>query len=305
MAKLTVVGAGNVGAQTAFYGALKGIEEIVLIDIVEGMPQGKALDIQEAMPVHGNDIKISGTNDYADTKDSDVVVITAGIARKPGMSRSDLIDTNAKIMKSVVSQVVKESPNCILIIVSNPLDAMVYLAHKESGFPKERIMGMAGVLDSTRFRTFLAMETGAKVKDIEAMVLGGHGDLMVPLVEHCKVEGKSIKEIMSEDEIKDIVERTKFGGAEIVGLLKTGSAFFAPGVSIIEMVMSILKDEKKVLPCAVYLEGEYGAKEVFAGVPVVLGKEGVEKVVELPLNKEEQAAFDKSVAHVKELTSKL
>ncbi len=305
MPKISIVGAGNVGAQVAFYGALRELGDIVLIDIVDGLPQGKALDIQEAMPLIGSDNKVIGTNDYEDTKDSDVVVITAGVARKPGMDRSDLIEINSKIMKSVVKEVVKHSPNCILVIVSNPLDAMVYLAYKESGFPKQRVIGMAGVLDSTRFRTFVAMETGASVKDIQAMVLGGHGNLMVPLAEHCTVKGKPIKEIMPESEVEEIVQRTRDGGAEIVGLLKTGSAFFAPGVSVIEMVESIIKDLKKVLPCAAYLEGEYGSEAVFVGVPVKLGRNGVEEIIELELSDKEKEAFDKSVAHVKELTRKL
>lgn len=305
MAKLTIVGAGNVGAQAAFYGALKGIKEIILIDVVDGMPQGKALDIQEAMPIHGMDVSVNGTNDYADTKDSDVVVITAGIARKPGMSRDDLINVNAGIMKAVVPNVVKYSPNTILIVVSNPLDAMVHLAYKLSGFPKNRVIGMAGVLDSARFRAFLAMETGEPVKNIEAMVLGTHGDLMVPLIEHCRINGKSIKEFMGKEEINDIVKRVRDGGAEIVALLKTGSAFFAPGLSIIEMVDSIINDRKKVLPCAAMLNGEYENSGAFAGVPVKLGKGGVEEIVHIKLSKEEQEAFNLSVAHIKELVKNI
>lgn len=277
----------------------------MIIDVVEGLAQGKALDLLEAMPLSGSDSKFTGTNDYEDTKNSDIVVVTAGVARKPGMSRSDLVDVNAKIMSSIIPEIVKTSPDCILIIVSNPLDAMVHLAYKLSGFPKERVIGMAGILDSTRFRAFLAKELDASVNDIEAMVLGGHGDLMVPLIKNCTIKGRSIKELMSDDEINDIVERVKNGGAEIVGLLKTGSAFFAPGASISEMIESIVKDQKKVLPCSIMLSGEYGADGVFAGVPVKLGARGVEEIVELDLSAEEKAAFQKSVDHVKDIISKI
>lgn len=305
MTKITIIGAGHVGAQAAFYCSLKKLGDIVLLDILEGIPQGKALDMFEAMPLIGSDHKVTGTNNYEDTKDSDIVVITAGVARKPGMSRDDLIDTNAKIMNSIIPEVIKNSPNCIIIVVSNPLDAMVYLAYKKSGFVKNRVIGMAGVLDSTRFRAFLAKETGKSVDDIEAMVLGGHGDLMVPLVDYCTIEGKPLSESLPKDEIDDIVNRVKNAGAEIVGLLKTGSAFFAPGVSITEMVEAIIKDTKKTLPCTVLLEGEYGVNGYFIGVPVKLGKQGVEEVVELKLNVKESEVFKKSLNHVKELVKRL
>jgi len=305
MVKITIVGAGNVGSQAAFYAALKGLGEIILIDIVEGLPQGKALDILQSMPVAKLDVKITGSNDYADTKDSDIVVITAGIARKPGMSRDDLIETNAKIMKSIIAEVVKNSPDSILIIVSNPLDAMVWLAYKLSNFPKERVLGMAGVLDSSRFRTFLAQELNVSVNDVEAMVLGGHGDLMVPLVDHCKVQGKRLLEVLPKEKVDAIVKRVQNGGAEIVSLLKTGSAFFAPGLSVVEMMEAILDDSKKVLPCTVLLEGEYGVDGVFVGVPVKLGRKGICEIVEINLNNKEKIAFNKSVEHIKNLIQKV
>jgi malate dehydrogenase len=300
MAKITIVGAGNVGSQAAFYSAIKEIvEEIVLIDIVEGVPQGKALDILESMPLAGSNTKITGSNDYAASKDSDVVVITAGLPRKPGMSRDDLIGINTKIMTSVVNEITKYSPNCILIIVTNPLDSMVKIAYELSGFPKQRVMGMAGVLDTARFRTFIAKELNADVKKVEALVLGSHGDLMVPLVKHCKVDNKPIEELLSKEKIDQIVERVCNGGLEIVQFLKTGSAFFAPGLAITEMVESILKDQNKVLPCSVLLEGEYGINGTFVGVPVKLGKNGVEEIIEVELSPEEKEAFDKSVKSVK------
>ncbi|HLC65940.1 MAG TPA: malate dehydrogenase [Candidatus Nanoarchaeia archaeon] len=303
--KITVVGAGNVGAQTAFYAALRNLGDIVLVDVVEGLPQGKALDILESMPLVGNDINVIGSNSYEETKNSDIAVVTAGIARKPGMSRDDLIQINANIMKSIIPEIVKFSPNCILIIVSNPLDAMVTLAHKLSGFPRNRVIGMAGVLDSTRFRTFIAKELNVSVKDVNAMVLGGHGDSMVPIINNCTVRGKPITECMPKEKVEAIVERTKNGGGEIVTLLKTGSAFFAPGVSIVEMVEAILHDSKKVLPCAALLEGEYGVHGLFIGVPVRLGRKGVEEVVELNLSEQEKEAFLKSVEHVKSLVEKV
>lgn len=303
--KITVVGAGNVGAQTAFYAALRNLGDIVLVDVVEGLPQGKALDILESMPLVGNDINVIGSNSYEETKNSDIAVVTAGIARKPGMSRDDLIQINANIMKSIIPEIVKFSPNCILIIVSNPLDAMVTLAHKLSGFPRNRVIGMAGVLDSTRFRTFIAKELNVSVKDVNAMVLGGHGDSMVPIINNCTVRGKPITECMPKEKVEAIVERTKNGGGEIVTLLKTGSAFFAPGVSIVEMVEAILHDSKKVLPCAALLEGEYGVHGLFIGVPVRLGRKGMEEVVELNLSEQEKEAFLKSVEHVKSLVEKV
>ena len=303
MAKLSIIGAGNLGSQAAFYAALKGVGEIVLVDIVEGMPQGKSLDMMEAMPIAGSSSKISGTNDYSDTKDSDVVIVTAGLPRKPGMTREDLIETNSKIIKSVIPEVVKNSPHCKLIIVTNPLDAMVYLAYKLSGFPKNRVMGMAGVLDSARFRAFVSMETGSN--NVEAMILGSHGDLMVPLLGHCKVDGKPITDVLEKEKIDAIVERTRKAGGEIVQLLKNGSAFFAPGMSAAEMAISMIKDEKKTLPCACLLEGEYGVNGLFVGVPAKLGKDGVEEVVELELNDDEKKALESSVEHIKEVTSKI
>lgn len=306
MPKITIVGAGNVGSQAAFYAALKQLGDIVLIDIDEGLAKGKALDLMHSMPIAGSNIKIKGGNDYSLSKDSDIVVITAGLARKPGMSRDDLLEKNAAIVKSVVKEIVKYSPESILIIVTNPLDAMVYLAHKISGFPKNRVLGMAGVLDSARLRAFIAHELNIDdINSVESMVLGGHGDLMVPLIGHSKINGKPVSQVLSSDKIEALVERTRNGGAEIVGLLKTGSAFFAPGLAIIEMVESIIKDQKKILPCAVLLEGEYGHNNVFAGVPVKLGKDGAEEVVELELTEKEKTAFDSSVNHVKELIEKL
>jgi malate dehydrogenase len=300
MAKITIVGAGNVGSQAAFYAAIKEVaKEIVLIDIVEGVPQGKALDILESMPLAGSNTKIVGSNDYSDSADSDIVVITAGLPRKPGMSRDDLIGINTKIMTSVVNEIVKYSPNCILIVVTNPLDTMVKIAYELSGFPKQRVLGMAGILDTARFRTFIAKELGADVRKVEALVLGSHGDLMVPLVKHCKVDSKPIDKLISKEKIAEIVQRVRDGGLEIVQLLKTGSAFFAPGLAITEMVESILKDQNKVLPCSVLLEGEYGVEGTFAGVPVRLGRAGITEIVELELSKEEKEAFDKSVKSVK------
>lgn len=305
MSKITLVGVGNVGSQTAFYSALKNLGELVLIDINDGLAKGKALDMLEAMPIAKSDVQITGGSDYSLTKDSDIVVVSAGIPRKPGMTRDDLIEVNAKIIKSIIPEVVKSSPNCVMIIATNPLDAMVQLAYNLSGFPKQRVIGMAGVLDTARFKTFLAQELKASVKDVEAMVLGGHGDLMVPLVGYCKVNGKPITELLSQEKIDAIVQRVRDGGAEIVGLLKTGSAFFAPGLAIAEMMESILYDQKKVLPCAALLEGEYGVEGVFAGVPVKLGRKGIEEIVELDLTSEEKEAFAKSVSHVKELVKKI
>ena len=305
MAKITVVGAGNVGATTAHLAALKKLGDIVLIDIVEGLPQGKALDILESGPVEGFDCRVIGTNNYEDTKNSDIVVITAGIARKPGMSRDDLLEINTKIVKSVTEQIVKYNPNCILIIVSNPLDAMVYAASEASKFPKNKVIGMAGILDSTRFRSFIAAELGVSVNKVEAMVLGGHGDDMVPLVRFTKANGKPITNLLPKEKINALVERTRNGGIEIVNLLKTGSAYYAPASSAVEMIDSILKDKKKVLPCAAYLDGEYGVKGYFVGVPARLGKNGVEEVIELELNEEERKQFQETASHVKELIEKV
>jgi len=299
--KVTVVGAGNVGATAAQRLAEKGLCDVVLVDIVEGVPQGKALDLMEAAPVEKHDCKVTGANGYEATEGSDIVIITAGIPRKPGMSRDDLISTNAGIVKSVTEQVAKYSPNAVLIIVSNPLDAMCHVAFEASGFPKNRVIGMAGVLDSARFRTFISMELNVSVENIHAFVLGGHGDTMVPLPRYSTVAGIPITELMPADRIAALVDRTANGGAEIVGLLKTGSAFYAPASSAVEMAESILKDRKKILPCAVYLDGEYGYKDLFIGVPVKLGAGGVEDIIEIDLTADEKTALDKSAAAVEEL----
>src|SRR3982750_578002 len=292
--KVSIVGAGNVGATTAHWIASKELADAVRIDIVEGIPQGKALDLLEAMPIEKRDSYITGTNDYADTANSDIVVITAGIPRKPGMSRDDLLNTNHKIMNDVVSKVVQHSPNCILIIVSNPLDAMAQAAFKMSGFPRERVIGMAGVLDSSRFRTFIAEELQVSVENVTAFVLGGHGDTMVPLPRYSTVAGIPITELLPRERIEAIVQRTANGGAEIVALLKSGSAYYAPAASAVEMVEAILKDKKKILPCAAYLDGQYGVRGLYVGVPVKLGRAGVGHVIEIKLTPDEQAAFDKS-----------
>lgn len=303
--KITIVGAGFVGATAAHWAAIKELGDICLVDIVEGMPQGKALDLLEASPVEGFDAQIIGTNDYADTANSDVVIITAGLPRKPGMSRDDLLFKNAEIVKNVTEQIAKYSPNAYLIVVSNPLDAMVYVAYKVSGFPTNRVMGMAGVLDAARFRTFIAMEVGVSVEDVTAFVLGGHGDTMVPLPRYSTVGGIPITDILSPEKIEALVERTRNGGAEIVNLLKTGSAFFAPSASAVAMAEAIIKDKKRLMPCAAYCDKEYNVGGYFVGVPVILGGNGVEKVVEIKLTPEEEAAFRKSVEAVKNLVSKL
>jgi malate dehydrogenase len=299
--KVTVVGAGNVGATAAQRLAEKELCDVVLVDIIEGVPQGKSLDLMEAAPIEKHDAKLTGTNGYEASAGSDVVIITAGIPRKPGMSRDDLIATNAGIMKKVVAEVVKFSPEAILIIVSNPLDAMCHVAYEASGFPKNRVIGMAGVLDSARFRTFIAMELNVSVENTHAFVLGGHGDTMVPLPRFSTVAGIPITELMPEDRIKALCERTANGGAEIVGLLKTGSAYYAPASAAVEMAEAILKDKKKILPCAAYLQGEYGYNDLFIGVPVKLGKGGVEQVIEIKLTADEKAALDKSAAAVQGL----
>jgi malate dehydrogenase len=298
--KVTVVGAGNVGATAGQLIADKELADVVLIDIVEGVPQGKALDLAESGPIEGYDSRLTGTNNYKDTANSDIVVITAGIPRKPGMSRDDLLKTNYGIVKGVTEEVVKNSPNCIIIVVSNPLDAMVQTAFRASKFPKQRVIGMAGVLDSARFRTFIGMELNVSVDNIHAFVLGGHGDTMVPLPRYSTVSGIPITELLPKETIDRLVQRTRDGGAEIVGLLKT-SAWYAPGAAIVEMVDAILHDRKKILPCAAYLEGEYGINGLYAGVPVKLGERGIEQVIEISLTLEERAALQKSVAAVKEL----
>jgi malate dehydrogenase len=301
--KVTVVGAGNVGATLAQRLVDKELADVVLVDIIEDMPQGKALDLAESAPVEGYDCRLIGSNGYKETADSDVVVITSGIARKPGMSRDDLINTNKNIVKSVTEEIVKYSPNTILIIVSNPLDAMCHVAYKASGFPKNRVMGMAGVLDSARMSCFLAEALDVSVENINSFVLGGHGDTMVPLPRYSTCAGIPIPELLPKETIDKIVDRTRNGGAEIVKLLKTGSAYYAPSAATVEMVESILKDKKKVLPCAVYLEGEYGISNLFVGVPVKLGSRGVEKVIEISLTTDERAALQKSAASVQELVN--
>src|SRR5689334_5452319 len=303
--KVTVIGAGNVGATAAQRIAEAGLADVVLVDIVEGLPQGKGLDLAEAAPVVGHDARVLGTNDYADTAGSDIIVVTSGLARQPGMSRDDLLTKNAGIVRSVVEQAAKASSDAILIVVTNPLDAMCHVAMQASGFPRERVIGMAGVLDSARFRTFIAMELGVSVADTHAFVLGGHGDTMVPLPRYSTVAGIPITELMSAERVQALVDRTANGGAEIVALLKTGSAYYAPAASTFEMVDSILNDRKRVLPCATYLQGEYGVDGLFVGVPVVLGAAGMERVIEIKLSADEQAAFDKSAGAVKELVAKL
>jgi len=299
--KVSVVGSGNVGATAAHWIASKELADVVLIDILEGIPQGKGLDLLQAMPIEKRDSHITGTNNYKDTANSDIVVITAGIPRKPGMSRDDLLNTNYNIMKSVVSEIVKYSPNCILIIVSNPLDAMAQTAYKLSGFPRNRVIGMAGVLDSARFRTFIADELEVSVENVTAFVLGGHGDTMVPLPRYSTVAGIPITELIEPARLAAIVQRTRDGGAEIVKYLKTGSAFYAPSAAATEMVEAILKDKKKILPCAAYLDGEYGIKGLYVGVPVKLGSKGIEQIIQIKLTAEEQAALNKSADAVKEL----
>jgi malate dehydrogenase len=299
--KVSIVGSGNVGATAAHWIAAKELADVVLIDIIEGVPQGKGLDLLEAMPIEKRDSYVIGTNDYADTANSDIVVITAGIPRKPGMSRDDLLNTNHKIMKDVVSKAVQYSPNCILIIVSNPLDAMAQAAYKMSGLPRERVIGMAGVLDSARFRAFIADELKVSVENVTAFVLGGHGDTMVPLPRYSTVAGIPITELIPPARLEQLVQRTRDGGAEIVKYLKTGSAYYAPSAAVAEMAEAILKDKKKILPCAAYLEGEYGIRGLYVGVPVKLGAKGIEQIIQIKLTPEEQAALNKSADAVKEL----
>ena len=299
--KVTIVGAGNVGATTAQRIFDKGYADVVLVDIVEGLPQGKALDMLEAGPVVGSDATVLGTNGYEETAGSDIVVITSGIARKPGMSRDDLLLTNMKIVTSVVKEVVKHSPDCILLPVTNPLDAMAQRTFQVSGFPKSRVVGMAGVLDTARFRTFLAEELGVSVESISAYVLGGHGDTMVPVVGSTTVGGRPVADLLPPERLEAIVQRTRDGGAEIVGLLKTGSAYYAPSASISQMVESILLDKKQVLPCTTYLEGEYGIDGIFVGVPVKLGSSGIEEVIEFDLTPDELAELRRSADAVREL----
>jgi malate dehydrogenase len=303
--KVTVIGAGNVGATTAQRIAEAGLADVVLVDIVEGLPQGKGLDLAEAAPVVGHDASIVGTNDYDATAGSDVIVVTSGMARQPGMSRDDLLARNAGIVRAVVEASAPKSPEAVFIVVTNPLDAMCHVAMQASGFPRERVLGMAGVLDSARFRTFIAEELGVSVADTHAFVLGGHGDTMVPLPRYSTVAGIPITDLLPEDRIAALVDRTANGGAEVVALLKTGSAFYAPAASTFEMVDAILRDRRRVLPCAAYLKGEYGIDGLFVGVPVVLGAGGLQRVIEITLTADERAAFDKSAAAVEELVAKL
>jgi len=303
--KVTVVGAGNVGGTTAQRLAERNYADVVLVDIVEGLPQGKALDILESGPVLGFDSNVTGTNSYEETAGSDVVVITSGSPRKPGMSRDDLLKTNQNIVGSVTAEIVKHSPEAILVMVANPLDAMCHVAMETSGFPRERVVGMAGILDTARYRTFIAQELGVSVRDVFALVLGGHGDTMVPLPSMATVGGVSITDLMPKDRVDAIVDRARNGGAEIVGLLQSGSAFYAPSAAAVEMVDAILQDQKRILPCAASLKGEYGLNDLFVGVPVKLGANGIEEVVELDLAESERSALEKSADSVRELVEVL
>lgn len=299
MPKVTIIGAGQTGATTAHWLAAQELADLVLVDIVEGIPQGKALDLLEALPIVGSDVKVIGTNGYAETENSDIVVITAGLPRKPGMSRDDLLAANAKIMHSAVEQSIEKSPDAILIILTNPLDAMSYLAWNVSGFPKSRVIGQAGILDSARMRAFVAMELGVSVQNVHCYVLGGHGDDMVPLTRHSNVAGVPLVEALPPDRLAAIVERTRKGGGEIVGLLKTGSAFYAPAAALAQMVEAILLDRHLILPASVYLEGEYDQSEIFFGVPVQLGRTGVEKIIEYELDEDERTALEASAMRVR------
>jgi malate dehydrogenase len=299
--KISVIGAGNVGATCAFRIAEKGYADIVLLDIIEGLPQGKGLDMLQATPIIDSDVKIIGTNNYEETASSDIVVITSGVPRKPGMSRDDLVLTNMKIVREVTEKVAQYSPNCIIIVVANPLDAMTQLALRVSRFPRNRVFGQSGILDSARFRTFIAQELNVSVKDVSVCVLGGHGDTMVPIIRLCAIAGVPITEFLPKEKIDSLAERTVKGGGEIVSLLKTGSAFYAPAVATAQMVDAIILDKKEILPCATYLEGEYGIKGVVVGVPVKLGKNGIEQIIELKLTPEEDAALKKSANAVREL----
>ncbi len=304
--KITIIGAGNVGATTAQRIVDNELaNEVVLVDIVEGIPQGKGLDMYEATPITGVDVKVIGTNGYDETANSDIIIITAGVARKPGMSREDLLNTNFGIVKEATLKSIEKSPNAIIIVVTNPLDVMAYTAWKVSGFERNRVIGMAGVLDTARFRTFIAMELNVSVEDVYAFVLGGHGDDMVPLVRYTTVAGIPISELLPKEKIDQLVKRTREGGAEIVSYLKTGSAYYAPSAAIVEMVKSIVKDKKRILPCSVLLQGEYGLNDVFVGVPVKLGKNGVEQIIELKLTDEERQALHASANRVKSIIDSL
>ncbi|MBI5235260.1 MAG: malate dehydrogenase [Deltaproteobacteria bacterium] len=303
--KLTVVGAGHVGAHTALWLALKELGDVVLLDILEGAPQGKSLDLMHASPIEGFDSRVTGTNDYKDTANSDVVIITAGLPRKPGMSRSDLISTNSGIIKGVIEGIGKYSPQAHLLIVTNPLDVMVYAAWKYSGFAPERVMGLSGALDGARLRAFIAMELGVSVEDVQAMVIGGHADEMVPLKRYSTVSGIPIGQFIAPDRLDAILARTKKAGGEIVGLLKTGSAYYAPSAAVAEMAEAIIRDKKRVIPCAAYCNGQYGVKDMFIGVPCVLGTNGVERIIEVSLDADEKKAFDNSVTAIKGLIAEL
>ncbi len=303
--KIALIGGGQIGGTLALLAAQRELGDVVLFDVVEGMPQGKALDIMESRPVDGYDVDLVGTNDYKDIRGADVVIVTAGFPRKPGMSRDDLLKMNIDIMKTVATNVKEHASKAFVIVISNPLDAMVFAMKRITGFPRERVVGMAGVLDSARFRTFVAMELGVSVEDVTAFVLGGHGDEMVPLPRYCTVAGIPLPDLMSQEQIDRIVKRTRFAGGEIVELLKTGSAFYSPAAAAIAMAESYLKDKKRVLACAAYLEGEYGVDGLYVGVPVVIGKGGVERVIEIKLGAEERKLFDASVDHVRSLLSSL
>ncbi len=303
--KITVIGAGNVGASVAAYASAEELGDIILVDILEGVPQGKGLDMLETTPVLGVDTIVKGTNDYEETRGSDLIIITAGIARKPGMSRDDLLSTNVKIVGEVSEKVAQHSPDSVMIIVSNPLDAMVYTAWKKSGFAPKKVMGMAGVLDAARFRAFIAQEIGVSVEDVHALVLGGHGDSMVPLAQSCSVGGVPVTRFISPQRLEQIVQRTRDGGAEIVSLLKTGSAYYAPAASTVQMAKAVLLDKKRLLPVAAYLDGEFGESGIFVGVPAIIGANGVERVVELELSPFEREAFSKSVTAVRELVQQV
>lgn len=303
--KVSIVGAGMTGSTTAHWLAELELADIVLVDIVEGMPQGKALDLQEAMPVIGKDVKIIGTNDYAVTANSDIIVITAGLARKPGMSRDDLLAKNAEIVGEVARQTIQYSPKATYIVLTNPLDVMCYVVYKETGLPANKVIGQAGILDSARMRAFVAMETGVSVENIACYVLGGHGDEMVPLTRHSNIAGIPLDEYLPADRLAAIVERTRKGGGEIVSLLKTGSAYYAPAIAVTQMIEAILKDKKLIVACAAYMDGQYGLEGFFFGVPTLLGKNGVEKIIEYSLSTEEMAALQQSANGVKEFTAKV
>lgn len=301
--KIAIIGAGNVGATCAHWIAAKELGDIVLLDVADGIAQGKALDLMQAAPIEGFDCNILGTNDYADTKDSDIVIVTAGVARRPGMSRDDLIHTNAKIAAEAATNIAKYSPNAYIICISNPVDVISYITYKNSGFEPNRVFGMAGVLDTARYRTFIALELGVSFEDVSAFVLGGHGDDMVPLVRYSYAGGIPIEKLISRERIDAIVERTRKGGSEIVGHLKTGSAYYAPAASAATMAEAILKDKKRILPVSAYLQGEYGAQDIYAGVPAIIGANGVEKIIEVDLTAEEKAALEKSFQSVRNVMS--